>query len=151
MPIYNTAIRAVQQLKKGDIDEVKLMKTPPVACIAVIKTLCILLSVPPKKVGTGKDKVEDYWGPAKEQVLNAKLLTRLQTYDKDNIPPEMIEKLKPLIEAPDYEESKIQNASTAAYGLSKWCKAMVQYDEAMKVVKPKQEELKGAKETAAAA
>ena len=63
----------------------------------------------------------------------------------------MIEKLKPLIEAPDYEESKIQNASTAAYGLSKWCKAMVQYDEAMKVVKPKQEELKGAKETAAAA
>lgn len=51
MPIYNTAIRAVQQLKKGDIDEVKLMKTPPVACIAVIKTLCIMFDVAPKKVG----------------------------------------------------------------------------------------------------
>jgi len=66
MPIYNTAIRAVQQLKKGDIDEVKLMKTPPAACLAVIKTLCILLDVPPKKVGTGKDKTEDFWTPAKE-------------------------------------------------------------------------------------
>jgi len=51
MPIYNTAMRAVQQLKKGDIDEVKLMKTPPQACIAVIRTLCIMFDVPPKKVG----------------------------------------------------------------------------------------------------
>lgn len=76
MPIYNTAIRAVQQLKKGDIDEVKLMKTPPVACIAVIKTLCIMFDVAPKKVGQGKDKVEDYWTPAKESILNAKLLPR---------------------------------------------------------------------------
>jgi dynein heavy chain len=47
------------------------------------------------------------------------------------------ETLKPLIEAPDYEEGKIENASKAAFGLSKWVKAMVQYDEAMKVVKPK--------------
>ena len=77
MPIYNTAIRAVQQLKKSDIDEVKLMKVPPSACLAVIKTLCILLDVQPKKVGQGKDKTEDFWGPAKENVLNAKLLTRL--------------------------------------------------------------------------
>ena len=137
MPIYNTAMRAVQQLKKGDIDEVKLMKTPPQACIAVIRTLCIMFDVPPKKVGTGKDKVEDYWTPAKESVLNAKLLSRCQGYDKDNIDPAKIEKLKPLIEAPEYEEGKIENASKAAFGLSKWVKAMVQYDEAMKVVKPK--------------
>jgi len=101
------------------------MKTPPVACIAVIKTLCIVLDVPPKKVGQGKDKTEDYWGPAKEAILNAKLLPRLQGYDKDNIDPKKIEILKPLIEAPDYEESKIENASKAAYGLSKWVKAMV--------------------------
>jgi dynein heavy chain, axonemal len=137
MPIYNTAIRAVQQLKKGDIDEVKLMKTPPAACLAVIKTLCIMFDVAPKKVGQGKDKHDDYWEPAKQSVLNAKLLPRCQGYDKDNIDPKKIETLKPLIEAPEYEEGKIENASKAAFGLSKWVKAMVQYDEAMKVVKPK--------------
>jgi len=151
MPIYNTAIRAVQQLKNGDIDEVKLMKTPPAACIAVIRTLCVMFDVAPKKVGQGKDKTEDFWTPAKESILNAKLLQRCQAYDKDNIDPAKIEKLKPLIDAPEYEESKIENASKAAYGLSKWVKAMCQYDEAMKVVKPKQEELKIAKEAAAAA
>jgi len=79
------------------------------------------------------------------------LLSRCKDYDKDNIDPKKIETLKPLIEAPEYEEGKIQNASVAAFGLSKWVKAMVQYDEAMKVVKPKQEELKVAKEAAASA
>ena len=122
------------------------MKTPPVACIAVIKTLCIMFDVPPKKIGQGKDKTDDYWEPAKANLLNPKLLPRCQGYDKDNIDPKKIEVLKPLIEAPEYEESKIENASKAAYGLSKWVKAMCQYDEAMKVVKPKQEELKIAKE-----
>jgi dynein heavy chain len=127
------------------------MKSPPIACIAVIKTMCIMFDVPPKKVGQGKDKVEDYFTAAKESILNAKLLPRCQSYDKDNIDPKKIETLKPLIESPDYEEGKIENASKAAFGLSKWVKAMVQYDEAMKVVKPKQEELKGAKELAATA
>lgn len=107
MPIYNTAIRAVQQLKKSDIDEVKLMKSPPVACLAVIKTLCIMFDVPPKKEGQGKDKTDNYWDPAKANLLNPKLLPRCQGYDKDNIDPKKIEVLKPLIEHPDYEEGKI--------------------------------------------
>jgi len=50
---------------------------------------------------------------------------------------ELIETLRPLIEADDYQESVLQNASKAAAGLAKWVKAMVQYHDAMKVVKPK--------------
>jgi len=39
----------------------------------------------------------------------------------------------------------------AVVGLAKWVRAIVQYDEAMKVVKPKQAQLKEAQESASAA
>jgi len=105
----------------------------------------------PKKEGTGKDKVDNYWEPAKKSILNGQLLNKCQNYPRDNIDPEIIAALKPLIEHEDYEDAKLEKASKAAHGLAKWVRAMVQYDEAMKVVRPKQEELKAAKETAAAA
>jgi hypothetical protein len=66
MPIYNAAIRAVQQLKKDDITELKNFAKPPPAAIIVSQTLCIMFGVAPKIVGTGKDKTKDYWDPAKK-------------------------------------------------------------------------------------
>lgn len=93
--------------------------------------------VNPKKVGTGKDKTEDYWDAGKKEVLTNDLLKKCQNYEKDKIAPELIEKLRPVIELPEYEDSVLQKASKAAWGLAKWVRAMVQYDDAMKVVKPK--------------
>jgi hypothetical protein len=110
-----------------------------------------MFGVAPKMVGTGKDKVKDYWEPAKKQVLTADLLKRCTTFDKDNISPATIEELKPIINSDEYDDKLLKNASNAAWGLAKWIRAMVQYDDAMKVVKPKQAELKEAKESSAAA
>lgn len=42
MPIYNAAIRAVQQLKKDDITELRGFKTVADAVKLVAKTLCIM-------------------------------------------------------------------------------------------------------------
>jgi len=36
MPIYNAAIRAVQQLKKDDITELKGFASPPPAAVIVV-------------------------------------------------------------------------------------------------------------------
>jgi len=110
-----------------------------------------MFGVAPKIVGTGKDKVKDYWEPAKKQVLTSDLLKRCTTFDKDNISPAVVEELKPIINSDEYDDKVLKNASSAAWGLAKWIRAMVQYDDAMKVVKPKQAELKEAKEQSAAA
>ena len=64
---------------------------------------------------------------------------------------QLIETLRPLINAAEYEDEVLKKASKAAAGLGKWVRAMVQYDDAMKVVKPKQAQLKEAKEASAAA
>ena len=72
-------------------------------------------------------------------------------FKKDEIKPEIIDKLRPLIEAPEYDDMVLQKASKAAWGLAKWVRAMVSYDDAMKVVKPKQQELAEAKAQSAEA
>ena len=125
MPIYNAAIRAVQQLKKDDITELKGFASPPPAAIIVVKTLCMMFYVKPVKVGTGKDKKEDYWEAGKKNVLTNELLKKCQNYEKDKISPELIEALRPVIEQPEYEDSVLQKASKAAWGLAKWVRAMV--------------------------
>jgi hypothetical protein len=49
------------------------------------------------------------------------------------------------MESPDYDDKVLRNASMAAFGLGKWVRAMVQYDDAMKIVKPKKAEAEMAK------
>lgn len=57
MPIYHAAMRAVQDLDKNDITEIKGFKSPPPGALLVIKTLCLMFNVPGEKVkgATGKD------------------------------------------------------------------------------------------------
>lgn len=54
---------------------------------------------------------------------------KLQTFDKDNIPPAVVEKLKPYIDNPDFDPEKVAKASKAAYGLCSWVRAMESYDK----------------------
>src|SRR3569833_3170499 len=105
-----------------------------------MKTLCIIYGVGPEKVKSQnvKEVVYDYWEPAQKKCLS---------FDKDNINPDIIEKLKPIIASPEYSDEVLKNASKAAFGLAKWVRAMVQYDDAMKVVRPKQQQLKVAMES----
>ena len=70
---------------------------------------------------------------------------------RDNIDPKVVETLTPIVYGDDYQYKVVKKSSVAAAGLGKWVKAMIQYDEAMKVVRPKQAQLKEAKEKAAVA
>ena len=60
--------------------------------------------------------------------LVAGFLQKLQTYDKDNIPPEVIAKIRPYMDNPDFEPEVVKKASKAAYGLVSWVRAMEAYD-----------------------
>ena len=57
MPIYHAAMRAVSELDKNDITEIKGFKSPPPGALLVIKTLCLMFNVAGEKVkgSTGKD------------------------------------------------------------------------------------------------
>jgi len=154
LPALNAALDALNQLKKGDIVEVKAMKTPPDGVVLVSKALCWCFGVAPKKVTgpDGRTKVDDFWEPAKKVIWgDPKLLERLLGYDKDNIPTDVMTKLKPLEDDPAFEPDAIKKASVAACGICKWVRAMIVYDAVAKVVGPKKEALAGAERDLAAA
>jgi dynein heavy chain len=155
MPIYNLAMRAVGQLKAADITELKGFPKAPPAAVIVVRALVLLYEKPILKKADpdgGSKKVDDWWESGKKGVLGMKdLLGRCKEFKKDDIPPEVIAAVKPIVELPEFNDEVLKKASTAAAGLGKWVRAMVQYDEAMKIVKPKQAQLAGAKEASAAA
>ena len=63
--------------------------------------------------------------------MSVGFLQKLQTYDKDNIPPEVISKIRPYMDNPDFEPEVVKKASKAAFGLVSWVRAMEAYDRYM--------------------
>lgn len=77
--------------------------------------------------------------------MTPNLLKQCLDYDKDNVKEEIIKEIVPLLESPDYSDKVLEKASKAAFGMAKWVRAIIQYDEAMKIVRPKEQQLKEAK------
>ncbi|KAJ0395885.1 hypothetical protein P43SY_002016 [Pythium insidiosum] len=146
IPALENAVKALQTLTKGDITEIKAMKKPPDGVKLVMEAVCMMMGVPPVKMkdpNGGTKKIDDYWGPAQKVLLNdTRFLQNLLEYDKDNIPAEAMEKVRPYTLNPDFQADKIRKASVAASGLCSWVHAMVVYDRVAKVVAPKREALK---------
>ncbi|CAL1134249.1 unnamed protein product [Cladocopium goreaui] len=144
LPAYEAALEALSKLSKGDVGEVRGMKTPPAGVVLTAQAMCIMFEVKPVKVAApdGKGKVDDYWEAAKKELLvDPSLINRMVNYDKDNIPDSVINKVKPLYDDPEFEPEKIKKGSLAAMGICKWVRAMVVYDKVAKEVGPKRQKL----------
>jgi len=147
LPAYESAVDALSKLTKGDVGEVRGMKTPSVGVLLTAQATCIMFEVKPYKVAApdGKGKVDDWWGAAKGELLSdPKLIDRMKDFDKDNIPEAVIAKIMPLYSSEDFEPDKIKKSSLAAMGICKWVRAMVVYDKVAKEVGPKKKKLAAA-------
>eukprot|EP00762_Andalucia_godoyi_P000179 ANDGO_02454.mRNA.1 Dynein-1-beta heavy chain len=141
IPIMKGALAALDTLTSNDISLVKSMKNPPPGVKVVMSAVCIMKDIKPEKkndAATGK-KVEDYWGPSMKLLGDTGFLQSLKVYDKDNVNPAIEMKIKKeFLDNPEFDPDKVRNASSAAEGLCKWVRAVVQYSDVMKIVKPKQ-------------
>ena len=81
--------------------------------------------------------VMDFWTTAKVMMTANDFLDSLRAFDKDNIDPEIIKKLQPIITKDEFEPQKVLKVSKAAFGLASWVKAMDSYHRVAKVVGPK--------------
>jgi dynein heavy chain len=141
IPALKAALKALDTLKKSDMDEVKAMKSPPAGVKLVMEAVCVMRDTKPEKIqdpgGSGK-KIQDYWGPAKKMLGDMKFLDSLREYDKDNIAPKVMEVIrKKYITNEGFVPELIAKASKAAEGLCRWVRAMEVYDRVAKVVAPK--------------
>lgn len=62
-----------------------------------MESVCVMLNSKserkPDPTGTGK-MIEDYWGPSLKLLGDLKFLDKLKSYDKDNISPPIIKKIR---------------------------------------------------------
>ena len=138
MPMLNAAIAALDTLTSSDITEVKGMSNPPAPVKMVMEAVCIMKGVKPARVKNKDGKMgDDYWESAKKMLMDSKFLDSLKAYDKDNIKPKIIKKIRPYLKKKEFELKVVKKASKAAYGLCSWVRAMEAYDRVAKVVGPK--------------
>nr|XP_012154186.1 PREDICTED: dynein heavy chain 12, axonemal isoform X1 [Megachile rotundata] len=147
LPALEEAIAALNTLKPADIAVVRTMRSPPAGVKLVMAAVCVMLGIPPARIEdptTGR-KFNDYWGPSKRLLGDMRFLETLRQYDKDNIPPNVIQEIKTTyLTNKDFEPKVVARASSAAEGLCKWVRAMVLYDQVAKVVAPKRAKLEAA-------
>ena len=146
MPALESAVRALDTIKKPDIDLVKGMGNPPAAVKLILEGVCVMMGVKAEKIKDPNDqtkKIDDFFGPAKKMMGDVKMfIDSLKTYDKDNIDPKIMkvirEKYKPM---EMFTPEAAAKGSSAAEGLCRWILAMEIYDRLAKVDAPKKAQL----------
>lgn len=143
-PALEAALQALDTLKPADIVIVKSMKNPPFGVKLVLESVCVMKGMKPDRKpdpATGR-MVEDYWGPSIKLLADMKFLEGLKTYNKDNIPPAVMKRIREKY-MPDreFDPERIKTVSTACEGLCKWVRAMEVYDRVIKIVAPKKARL----------
>jgi dynein heavy chain len=130
MPIYREALSALDTLNKGDIIEMKSFPKPPDDLVFVLGAVCLLL-----------DQKES-WEEAKKLMNNPEnFINSLKTFNKDNIKEAKLRKLKKYTQDPRFDPKLIEKKSLAGKSICQWAKAIDNYSEVLKIIKPKQEAL----------
>ena len=130
-PALEDAERAANELSRDDVTELKNSKA--VIPIVELVVKCVLIYL---------DHPKQDWPTAQKIMADIKFLDRLKTYPKDNISAAILNKVKPIVTREDFNPEIILGKNKAAGGIAKWCKAMREYAEALKIVKPKEEKLR---------
>lgn len=147
LPKLEEANAALGTLTSQDISLVRSMRSPPVVVKVVMEGICILKDMKPERVPnpSGVGVIEDYWSTSKKVLADMRFLDSLLNFDKDNIPPRIIQAIQErILTNENFDPEKVKAASTACEGLCKWISAIVEYDKVIKVVAPKRAALEEA-------
>ncbi|KAJ8614220.1 hypothetical protein CTAYLR_001132 [Chrysophaeum taylorii] len=150
IPALNDALKALDTIKPNDINEIKVLAKPPATVKLVCEAVCVMLGEKPVKAPDPDDpsrKIMDYWPSAQKMLADKNFISRMKTYDKDNIPVKTISTLRDKYMTQDnFTPDAAAKASSAASGLCRWCYAMSTYDRVAKVVGPKKQALSKAQD-----
>ncbi|MCJ8749245.1 hypothetical protein PDJAM_G00174240 [Pangasius djambal] len=132
LPALEKANKALDALDKADISEIRVFTKPPDLVMTVMEAVCILLN----------SKTD--WASAKQLLGDSNFLKKLMDYDKDNIRPQILQKLQRYIQNPDFVPEKVEKVSKACKSMCMWVNAMDLYSRVLKEVGPKREKLASA-------
>ncbi|KAK1931064.1 Dynein heavy chain 6 [Phytophthora citrophthora] len=129
LPALNAAVAALDSLDKKDITEVKGFVKPPQAVQVVMEAVCIMLG----------EKAD--WDNSKRILSRSTFMSELKEYDKNNIPPVILKKIRKYIENPEFSVEEVKKVSHAAMSLCMWVHAIDTYARVFREVAPKRQRL----------
>lgn len=74
-------------------------------------------------------------------MIRDNFIEEMQFYDKDNMPESLFQQLGEFYNNPEFTPESVQSASYAAATLCQWVRAVYEYVQICRAVKPKMEEL----------
>ena len=124
MPIKRQAEEALNTIKRSEINEISSLKHPPEPIRFVLHAVCVMCSRPveraPKK-DNPKVFADDWWVTAQKFMNEKDFFQQLKEYDKDNIDPAVMHKVKnEFLDNAEFKPQRIAAASKAAKGLCEW-------------------------------
>jgi dynein heavy chain, axonemal len=146
LPALDDAVKKVKGIDVNNFYELKGVAAPGMSIVKCFETVMQFF---PKKGKAKKNSNKDpktmaidpdgWWDLSKKELLSnpKQFLQDLINYDKDNIPDDLILRVKPMMEHEAMSEAKIKNASVALVAVRIWCNAMIVYHEVLKIVNPK--------------
>jgi len=113
IPAYEKAKKALNCVKKSQIDELRTIAKPSEVAVTVFNCVLTLLGKPTK------------WDEAKKQMQNSQgFLDSLLGFDKDSIPQIRLKNLKPMLEEENMKDAKIEKASAMLVHVGAWIKGI---------------------------
>ena len=136
LPAVQAAERALENLDKNDLTELKQFTNPPPA----VKTMCMQLVV---LRPTGEKFAED-WGDAKKMLGNGQLLNMLKNFPKDDLKEAQVKRVNKYFDGDDRQANldNMAKISKAGFGLLTWVVAIIKYYGVAKNVAPLREKVK---------
>ncbi|KAG2533277.1 hypothetical protein JM18_000527 [Phytophthora kernoviae] len=143
-PALDATQQAVNCLNKASLTELKSMGKPPAGVEKV--TAAVLMMV--------KKETKNFsWDNAKKMMAKVDVFKQsLEQYDKENIPPDVVARVEPLIqEDPNFNYEKMKSKSVAAANLCVWVVNIISFHQVYVRVKPLMDTLEKARQTKAEA
>lgn len=107
-----------------------------------MESVCVLCGVPAismPKPENPKERFMDYWEASKKFLADKDFLPKLINYDKNNIKPEIMQKVRTnyISKKDEFNPKRVEKASSAAKGLCEWVLALDEYEKVLTIVRPK--------------
>ena len=145
LPALHAAEGALRRLDKRDLNEMRGMRVPPPNVKVVIASVCVMLGEAPSVISTGGRSRRDYWTTGVRLLGERDLVARLASYDRDNIDPAVMKRIREEYLSLDmFLPQVVAHSSKAAEGLCAWVHAMSEYNRVDLLLRPKKAALEAA-------
>eukprot|EP00727_Mastigamoeba_balamuthi_P003136 m51a1_g1282 putative dynein heavy chain axonemal (4140) ;mRNA; f:131088-144324 len=133
-PELDAAMKSLNTLNPRDIFEIRTMAKPPELVCTTMEAVLILL-------GT---KGDINWAAAKLVLQDSGFLGRLFKFNREEIPEDVIKRLKKYIDNPLFVPAAVAKHCVAAMSLCMWVRAIYRFSQVFKEVEPKRQKLQEA-------